>query len=182
MRIYTQGLPDGSFRQDKYIFDVDISSKMIFIPNQSIGRDCLGEPLYWEQAKWLNQFEKEGCMYQGEGVWACRHNEIFEKILAHLQLIENFKGVYTQFIFNEKKKLKEIQEITIGKEVKIEKFLLKVSTYNDKEEIVQEKHTSYVVLKQEFFEKNTGKLKLIFSDEKEKTLTINLLNYSFEIQ
>jgi len=179
MRVYTQGLPDATFRNQKYTFDFIMTDRYIFIPNESIGRDCLGEPLFLEQAGWLNKFNKEGCIYQGDGCWLCTNEAVFSKICRLIYQVEHFRGVYSLLLYDDKNNLKEIQEVYIGKEQLIEKISLKTYRYDDKESLISQKEAILPVFTQYFYPEQSSYLQITLADEVAKTLLINLVDNTF---
>lgn len=52
MTYYTSGLPNGTFSDKKYQFD--IQDKFLYIPGNYVGRDQMGDVHHEEQRAWLN--------------------------------------------------------------------------------------------------------------------------------
>jgi len=148
IKIYTHGFPDGTFRKQAYFFH--IIGNDIFIPNESIGRDSLGEPLFAEQMKWLMSFEKEGLEYGGCGRWACKKETLLEKIIEKLQMVENFKGVYSVIGYHRNDAVSNINQVVIGSEAQIEQITFKEASYNHYEELIEEKNVLYEVFNQSY--------------------------------
>lgn len=157
IKIYTQGFPDGIFRKQRYFFH--IIENDIFIPNESIGRDSLGEPLFVEQMKWIQQFEKQGCEYGGCGQWTCRKGEVLENILEKLRMVENFRGVYSMINYYRNDAISGINQIVIGKEAQIKQVTFKETYYDHYEKLTEQKETLYEICNQNYQEE-TGILNL----------------------
>ncbi|KOY86671.1 hypothetical protein AD998_11410 [bacterium 336/3] len=178
LKIYTQGFPDGTFRKQRYFFH--IIENDIFIPNESIGRDSLGEPLFVEQMKWIQQFEKQGCEYGGCGQWTCRKGEILEKIIEKLRMVENFKGVYSQMGYRENQ-LAFVNQLFIGNEATIQKIAFKKSYYDDSEKLLNENITDFQIIEQSYSQE-TGILTITTNDiiaMKKWRFCVDLPNNSF---
>ncbi|TAF33319.1 MAG: hypothetical protein EAZ57_06340 [Cytophagales bacterium] len=84
MYIFTMGLPNGMNTKQKYRFQIE--DRHIFLEGNYVGRDQVGEPLFPEQAAWLNSLASTVQIKEvWYGVWECSSEAELEKVIQLLQ-------------------------------------------------------------------------------------------------
>lgn len=178
--IFTQGLPDGTFRNKRYEFH--FLGDYIYIPGDYVGKDQIGNPHHLEQENYLNSLKKEGVEPVWDGEWKFTKGEFAHSLHAQLQAIENFKGEYHMRSYHRNDDPSAVFKLNIGNEAIIQKVSLQETHYQIVSGEITSNQIREYVIKRQLYQADTGKL-ILYTQEnnlQEIAFEVNITDYTFE--
>lgn len=180
LRIFTQGLPDGTHRKQRYEFH--FVGDYVYIPGNYVGRDQIGDPHFPEQEKYLNSLHKEGIEPVWSGEWKCTPAAT-QKLLLKLQAIENFRGVYEMVYYHRNDNPSTVFLLSIGSESPIQKINIQETHYHIVTQEEEDSTEREYAIERHFYNNETGVLTLYALDNNQKKVVfeVNLEDNTFNI-